>query len=176
MKLFHAWSSSWSVLFLPTRAHYFGFGSCWLWDLRLSSFISVTTFWYSNRFFGIRGIRRLFTLLMQSILIRIIMVRSSVWLSLRLQLSLFLWGLFCGMCWWLCFSMCVSENCLWIEVNKYLSIGSVLMSCLRLYSWTSLILWRLLLSWHLFIVWRNWKIFWLRVLSWLVRLSNFMVL
>ena len=32
----------------------------------------------SNMFFGIRGIRRLFTLLMQSILIRIIMVRSSV--------------------------------------------------------------------------------------------------
>lgn len=30
--------------FLPTRAHYFGFGSCWLWDLRLSSFISVITF------------------------------------------------------------------------------------------------------------------------------------
>lgn len=30
--------------FFTDPRHYFGFGSCWLWDLRLSSFISVTTF------------------------------------------------------------------------------------------------------------------------------------
>lgn len=55
----------------------------WLWLLlalgsALIKFHKCNNFLIFNMFFGIRGIRRLFTLLMQSILIRIIMVRSSV--------------------------------------------------------------------------------------------------